>query len=265
MYFIMNANLPIHLYTDLLHLQRFNGCPDLQDTTKFYTSHTSQTDMIDSINQTVGDSILRDISYSQQLGLIIDETTDITVHKILCNYIKCLTENNTPVLHFLDNVAVPDGRAQTIVDAIDNILSSKDIPPTKLSTLATDGATVMMGKTGGVGALLRQRHNTTLIQVYCITNRVALAAGQACRDVPYFAEYQLILKQIFKFFSNSAVCYNQLCQLQELIETDDNIKTLSLKKPASFRWLSLGAAVDAIFASHPALHTTFDSLAAPKD
>ena len=65
--------------------------------------------------------------------------------------------------------------------AIDSLLKSKDIPPKKLSTL--DDACV--------GALLRQRNNLCLIQIHCITHRVALAAGQACRDVTYFAEYQL--------------------------------------------------------------------------
>ena len=265
MYFIMKYNLPIHLHTPLLQLQRLNRCPDLQEPANFYTSHGAQTDMIDSINQSVEDSILRDISYSKQIGIIVDETTDITVNKKLCIYIKCLTENNIPVVHFLDNLSVIDGRAETIVNAIDTVLHSKDTPPEKLSTLATDGASVMMGKHAGVGALLRQRYNPCLIQIHCITHRVALAAGQACRDVTYFAEYQLILKQIFKFFNNSAVRYNQLRQLQDLIDTDDNIQTLSLKQPASFRWLSLGAAVDAIFASYPAIHTTLDSLASSRD
>ncbi|CAC5392889.1 unnamed protein product [Mytilus coruscus] len=265
MFFIIKANLPMHLHTELLNLQRVNGSPDLQDTTKYFTSHQSQTDMVDAINDSVEDTILRDINFSHQLGLIIDETTDITVHKKLCMYIKCLSENNTPVLHFLDNVAVLDGKAVTIVKAIENSLKSKDIPITKISSLATDGASVMMGKHGGVGALLRQQHNPALVQIHCITHRVALAAGQACRDVQYFTDYQLILKQIFKFFNNSAVRYNELRQLQELLDTDDNLKTLSLKQPASFRWLSLGAAVDAIFASYPAIYSTLDSLAAGKD
>ncbi|CAC5394331.1 unnamed protein product [Mytilus coruscus] len=174
--------------------------------------------MVDAISDSVEDTILRDINFSHQLGLIIDETTDITVHKKLCMYIKCLSENNTPVLHFLDNVAVLDGKAVTIVKAIENSFKSKDIPITKISSLATDGF-VMMGKHGG----------------------------------------------IFKFFNNSAVRYNELKQLQELLDTDDNLKTLSLKQPASFRWLSLGAAVDAIFASYLAIYSTLDSLAAGKD
>ncbi|CAC5379112.1 unnamed protein product [Mytilus coruscus] len=52
---------------------------------------------------------------------------------------------------------------------------------------------------------------------------------------------------------------------QEQLDTDDNLKTLSLRQPASFRWLSLGAAVDAIFASYLAIFSTLDSLAAGKD
>ena len=164
---------------------------------KFYTSHPPQTDMLDAINNAVEEDILADIHSTPLLGLIIDETTDVSIYKKLCIYVKCL-RNNHPIIHFLDCVSVPDGRAETIVNAIEQTLARYEIPPTKIHSLATDGASVMMGKRGGVGAPLRERHNPGLIQIHCITHRVALAAGQACRDVTYFNEYQLILKQLFQ-------------------------------------------------------------------
>lgn len=46
---------------------------------------------------------------------------------------------------FLDLVAIPDGKADTIVTAIKNVMLKKAIPPEKLYGLGTDGAAVMTG------------------------------------------------------------------------------------------------------------------------
>lgn len=43
---------------------------------------------------------------------------------------------------------------------------------------------------------------------------------------------------------------------------DDDIKFVTLKEPASFRWLSLGKAVDAIHEVYPALYQTLEQEAA---
>ena len=72
-----------------------------------------------------------------------------------------------------------------------------------------------------------------------------------------------INKELFKYFNNSVVFYNQLWALQDLLY--DNIRTLSLKKPASFRWLSPGATVSAIYNSYPAIYSTLENQAASKD
>ena len=48
-------------------------------------------EMLDAINATIEKSIDNDIRYSDYLGLIVDESTDITIHKKLCIYVKCLS------------------------------------------------------------------------------------------------------------------------------------------------------------------------------
>ena len=90
------------------------------------------------------------------------------------------------------------------------------------------------------------------------------AAGQACRDVPYFNEYQLTLKQVYRFYNNSAVRYNELRAMEEVLE-DENMRHLSLKEPASFRWLSMDAAVTAIYDVYPALVKALENNAASKN
>ena len=46
---------------------------------------------------------------------------------------------------FLDIVAVNDGKADTIVTAVKDVLQKKQVPTEKLCGLGTDGAAVMTG------------------------------------------------------------------------------------------------------------------------
>ena len=46
---------------------------------------------------------------------------------------------------FLDLVAVPDGKADTIVSAVKQVLVEKGVPTERLFGLGTDGAAVMTG------------------------------------------------------------------------------------------------------------------------
>lgn len=142
---------------------------------------------------------------SDYLGLIIDESTDITIHKKLNVYVKCLNvDGNEPVTHFLDCVNVPDGKAETIEFEIKRLMENKDIKMEKLTSLASDGASVMTGRLTGVGARLR-KDIPHMIQVHCVAHKLALAAGQACKNITLFNEYQLTLKNIYRYFNNSAV------------------------------------------------------------
>lgn len=254
-------SLVLLLISLLLSFQVLNKCPDLQDVSKLYTSEESKMEMLDAINGTIEESIDNDIRYSDYLGLIVDESTDITIHKKLCIYVKCLSyESKEPTIHFLDCIAVPDGKAETIVSEIEKLFQSKNIPWEKLSSLASDGAAVMIGRKSGVGVRLKE-HSKNLVQVHCVAHKLALAAGQSCKDITLFNEYQLTLKQIYRFFSNSAVRYNGLRAMMEILE-DEDMKYVTLKEPASFRWLSLEGAVKAVSDVYPALYSALENDAA---
>lgn len=62
-------------------LQIKNKCPDLQDRPKIYSSEIAKSDMLDAVNETVEEMVLSNINASQFIGLIINESTDITIHK----------------------------------------------------------------------------------------------------------------------------------------------------------------------------------------
>ena len=264
LYHIAKNGQPLSQYNGLIDLQRQNDCPHLQDKSKLYTSEGTKMEMLSAINETIVEEIDSNLRSSKFIGIIVDESTDVTVYKKLNMYFRCLKKDtNEPVTHFIECVSIPDGKANTKVQEI-KVLEEKEFDYSFCVSLASDGAAVMMGKNNGVGALLRREVNPRLVQVHCVAHRVALAAGQACRDVPYFNEYQATLKMIYRFYNNSAVRYNELRAMEVVLE-DENMRRLTLKEPASFRWLSLDAAVTAVLDVYPALVKALENEAAGKN
>ncbi|KAL3878396.1 hypothetical protein ACJMK2_030752 [Sinanodonta woodiana] len=113
-------------------------------------------DMLEAINSTLEEVVDTNMNNSEFLGLIIDESTDVTVHKKLNVYVKCPSSKNTSVIHFVDCISVIDGKAATIVSEVVKLFERKKIPLNKLMTLASDGAAVMTGRLNGVGAVLKK-------------------------------------------------------------------------------------------------------------
>ena len=57
-----------------------------------------------------------------------------------------------------------------------------------------------------------------MTQIHCVAHKLALAAGQACRDITLFSDYQMTLKNVYRYFANSAVRYNELRAMQDIME-----------------------------------------------
>ena len=75
-------------------------------------------------------------------------------------------------------MALQDGKATTIIEAIEKCLDEKQLSLNQVSSFGSDGAAVMIGRHGGVSALL-QCKNPNLLSVHCICHRLALAVSQA--------------------------------------------------------------------------------------
>ena len=69
---------------------------------------------------------------------------------------------------------------------------------------------MMTGKLNGVGVGLKWVYNPNLTQIHSVVHMLALTAGQACRDIALINDYQLTLKNMYRYFANSAVRYNEL-------------------------------------------------------
>ncbi|KAF3856937.1 hypothetical protein F7725_017660, partial [Dissostichus mawsoni] len=196
-----------------------------------------------------GDGIYRHSdSKSDFIGIIHDETVNITVDKKLIIYAKLQIKGKVETC-FLGNYDVHSGTAQCIFDKVDEVLRERDVKLSRVIGLGSDGASVMMGKRAGVGALLK-RESAFCIQVHCVAHRAALAALDAAKAVDQVGVYKRTVSSVYSFYKHSASRTNRLRQLTAALG-DEDVK--SLKQQCAVRWLSLHRAVEGIKLNWPAL------------
>ena len=263
MYSIVKSGQPLSQFNTLCELQALNNTPGFQDPKRLYTSYCSHLDLLTAINASVEEKVDENLRESPFIGLVIDKSTDVAVYKKLVIYARVVIKGQ-PFIHFLRDVNIIDGKAETIVKALEEFFTGKGLGMAKITSLASDGASVMVGRKNGVGARLRSEYVPYLVQVHCIAHRLALAAANACKKVPFFDQFQCTIKQVYRFYTNSPVRYNSLRQLQQVLEDDPCLRTITLKEPASFRWLSMHQAVKAVFSVFPALCLQLDNECAEK-
>ena len=109
---------------------------------------------------------------------------------------------------------------------------------TRLCSLGSDGASVMVGARGGVAKLLKD-HVPFLFSHHCIVHCLALACGQSADEVAYLKCFKSVLDQLYRFYSYSAVRTAGLRSIQEVLN-DPHLKITQAK---DVRWLSHDKAV----------------------
>ena len=140
--------------------------------------------MVDAIDDHLQTTINKDIQTSDFIGLIINETTDRTVHKKLSIYFRSFKAGTCePVIHFVDCVEVVNGKADTIVTEVVKVCERIGIDWFKVITMASDGASVMTGKKGGAGVKLRN-YNPRMIQIHCVAH-IMCQSGMQRQSVFY--------------------------------------------------------------------------------
>ena len=210
--------------------------------------HTySYKEMEDALSDAANQELDKLISDSPFIGLMVDETTDISVYKKLIIYLK-LTINGRAAIVFGGNVEVPDGKSNTVFKAICDFIKQKTIPVEKIVGFASDGASVMVGRVNGVCTQLKDM-NPLITSVHCIAHKLALAAATASTKIPYLVQYKRTINQVYNFYQYSAVRYNKIRELKKALKT----KAKKFQQPSSVRWLSVYNSIDVIIEAWPIL------------
>ncbi|KAL3052852.1 hypothetical protein OYC64_005385 [Pagothenia borchgrevinki] len=91
---------------------------------------------------------------SQAISLEVDESTDVSIIRQLDVHVRYLDKEGHVLNQFLDLVAIADGKANTVVNAIKDVMLKKGLPTENLYGLGTDGTAVMTGRLNGVAKQL---------------------------------------------------------------------------------------------------------------
>ena len=102
----------------------------------------------DMLSSNIEDQLDDDIRKSEFVTLALSESTDITGSAQLCIFIRYVFENSIMKEESLDLVSPPKTTTgQDTSDALIEVLKKHHVPLDKISSIATDGAASMVGKT----------------------------------------------------------------------------------------------------------------------
>ena len=226
-------------------------------------SHRSQGSVREiylALGETVKRNLLEKARQAKSFGILIDEVTDISVASQLISFLQFWDEESSSVATvFLSSQNVLED-SEAITELVKKELSASGLDICKLTGLSTDGANVMVGKTNGVAAKLRQS-NDKLLNLHCVCHRLALACTDSCEELKFIKEVEDVLRQLWYYFHNSpekTACFLK-CQIQlkkiSLGHAGKTKKLLAkrLKKACQTRWLSFDASVTAALQSYEAI------------
>ena len=103
---------------------------------------------------------------------------------------------------FLTVSALFGCKAEDIHAQIKAVIKKNNMDPDCLISLGTDGASTMTGKKTGVTTRIKE-DNPFILSDRCGAHRLALAAGQAAKKVPYMVDYHDTVNAFCKLFKHS--------------------------------------------------------------
>lgn len=263
-YWLAKEELPNKKLNSLLDLTERLGLVDM----KFFKHRScgSAREMFLLLGEMVKLGVVEDIKKANTFGLLTDEVCDIAHMEQLVTFINFVDVKTskvaTPFLAVNDLLKDSNSAdATTIKSQVMKQLDECHLDVKKLSGLATDGCSVMTGKTNGVAAQLR-KESPLLLNVHCICHRLALACGDANNDVSYIKTVEKILTQLWSFFDNSAkrtAAYGKaVMAIKEVNLPAKGRKKVakSFKKACRTRWLSMDKAIEGVHEDFEALCQT---------
>lgn len=245
LYFLIKHNLPIHtLFKPLIELCIGLGATNLPHLFKgknaSYTSHRTVDEFLDCQAKVVQDKVEEKVNEGGVYGMMIDEYTDVSARKHLAMVTRYIDQGSAKIA-FLQDIQLPNGSADTIFSSMKGFLSEQtSIPLTNMTSFASDGPSVMVGKKNGVVALLKREH-PSIIDIHCMNHRLQLAVSKAFHNAKAADRIDELLTGVFKYYHYSTVKSGSLDAMQTVLREMDQSETsvnLSVKKAVHTRWLS---------------------------
>lgn len=179
----------------------------------------------------------------QSYSLIIDESTDISVAKLLGVVIRYYSLSDKRIIcTYLGIVQLENGTAQGIVSALKSLLKEIKLDIKNLVGIGVDNASVNVGINNGVYELLKV-DNQHLIMVRCVCHSLQLALSHSyANSLPRNIDF--LVKETYNWFSHSTKRQIKYKSIYKTINNDS--EPLKIPKVCDTRWISIEPAVKRI-------------------
>lgn len=225
-----------------------------KDYEKVQLHRTKCTSIIKNVLALHFTEMLKEDFKDQPFSLLIDESTDIAVHKFLGFIIIYYSKlHQTIVSTYLDLAELHECNAEGIVSAIKKTLKRFDLRLENLMGIGTDNASVMVGVNNGVHSKLKEEV-PHLILVRCLCHSLQLAVSAAAKQfLPRNLEF--LIRETYDWFSRSSSRQSLYNELYKTI--NDGQTPLKIVQACQTRWLSIESAVSRIYTQWLELKTHF--------
>ena len=259
-YWIAKEDLPMQKYTSLMNFQSLQEVPHLNQLSvggnATYTSRIAGEDLQECVAESIQQEIRENIGKASMFSILIDETTDISISKMMVVFVRMVDEHFIPHTHFLRDICIKDPKsdANVLFGVLTEFLDAQGLKLENVRGFGSDGASVMVGRHKGVAAKLRAK-SPHLINIHCMAHRFNLCTSQASKNVKYFEEFERIIRDLYYHFGGSK-SGNRKCELESIQKVLDEPQ-IQLKECHEIRWIAFYKAVYAIYHSWAPLVTYF--------
>ena len=268
LYWQVQHGIAYRNFPSMLKLMRSIGLEKLEHFR--HESLWSVRGILTTMGRVIKGKITKAASETRCYGLMVDDVTDIQVKEQNIIFIQYV-QNTQVQIRFLAINDLMEGdavspNAETITRTIKEEMTQSGLDSQKFLSLASDGASVMVGKNRGVSALLK-RDNPRLINVHCICHRLALACGDSNNDIEYVLTIERLLVQLYRWLENSCVktaAYMKMqLRLQSMQLPAEESKRHKighkLQRACRTRWLSTDKAVQGVWQDYVAILQTLSA------
>ena len=210
LYWLVHSEIPHTTnYSSLVDAVRLTGCEYFKHLYKGenakYKSQRIIQEFLEVLVRQIEHKQLQELKSSMFYSIMIDESTDVAVLSEMVVYACYVTATKTIKTAFMNIINLFNGTAETIEKAVLDYMESKDLALARRAGLGTDVAKVMTGRVNGIAARLKRRQ-PMLTSIHCVCHRLALAASQAGKNLPFIdKKFKPTLTQLFYFYQNSPV------------------------------------------------------------
>ena len=215
-----------------------------------WSSPDIQNEMLKIVDVEIMETVLSRIRKSGIFAIIAYETTDASVEEQMSIIIRYFDIDELEVFEiFLGFLNVPDTKAETLFNAIKDVLQQCNLPLAQARGQCYDGASNMRGHVSGVQARML-KENPYCLYVYCIGHNLNLVVQEATKALIEGSKAMTFLQSCTTYIRDSPKRLQEFTNiLSEVLPSSET----NLRPLCHTRWVMRFRSLDSFVKKYPVL------------